>query len=136
CDRAVVQSLRLVWNDEVKSEIDGIAESLALGTRAKRGVKREQPRCWCLVTNSAGLALEALREPQLPGSLTLARRGFKNNFATFTKTDFCGVHSAGAPFSRNHQAVHQSKHGLGEVQVQQRFRRGELKNLPALKEAV
>ena len=71
-DRALVERLRFVRNDQVEIEVDRIAESLAARAGAKRIVEREQPRLRLAINPMASLALERRREAQ-PLALELRR---------------------------------------------------------------
>src|SRR5579863_1118273 len=62
-NRAFRQCLQLVRDDEIKIEIDRVAESLAPRARAVRIVKRKEPRLWLFIAHIALLALKTLREP-------------------------------------------------------------------------
>ena len=63
-DGAFGQRQRLVRNDQVQVEINGVAEALAARTRAVGIVEREQPRLRFFVLDVAVLAFKALREAQ------------------------------------------------------------------------
>ena len=63
-DRAFVQRLAFVGNDEVEIEINGVAKALAARTGAIRIVERKQPRLRLFVAAAIVLALEALRKTQ------------------------------------------------------------------------
>jgi hypothetical protein len=53
---------------------------------------------------------------------------FKNHFAGFAIRNLRGVGDARADFRRHHKPVNQDENRLREIQVEQRFRRGELKD--------
>ena len=59
-DRTLVDTFRLIRDDQVEVEINSVAKSLAPGARTVRIVKREQPRLGLFVTQVAMFALEAL----------------------------------------------------------------------------
>ena len=61
-NRAIGQGLHLVRDDEVQIEVDGVAKSLTLGTRAVGIVEREKPWLGFFVLQVAVLALKPLRE--------------------------------------------------------------------------
>ncbi len=63
-DGAFGQRQRLVRDDQIQVEVDGVAEALAARTGAERIVEGEQPRLGLLVADVALLALEALRKAQ------------------------------------------------------------------------
>src|SRR6202008_2631370 len=77
-NRTLAQSLHLVGNDEVKVEVDRIAESLAARARPIRIVEGKQPGLRLLIAQIAVLALEPLREAQCGclGGAGAPARGF------------------------------------------------------------
>src|SRR6201999_2062465 len=65
-NRAVVQSLLLIRDDQVDIEINGVAKALATLARAVRIVEREQPRFRFTVNAMAKLAFVGLGKAQTP----------------------------------------------------------------------
>src|SRR5450755_1054074 len=68
--------------------------------------------------------------------LAIARSSFKDNFPGFAIADFDRIDDPGTLVRRYYEAIHQSEHGFRKINVQQRFRRGKLENLPVLKQPV
>src|ERR1700683_4415819 len=71
-DGALVERLRLVGNDEVEVEVDGVAEALATGARAVGVVKREEARLRLAVLAVTGFAFEGGGEPETFGSAVVS----------------------------------------------------------------
>src|SRR5208283_203339 len=92
------------------------------------------------------LALEALGKAQplrsfafaaaIPTPTLTPTRGFENDFACFAITNLDGIDNAGALVGGDDEAIHQSKHRFGKVDIEQRLRGRELEDLAVLKEAV
>ena len=59
----LLNRFRAIWNDEVHVEFDNVAEAVTRRAGAERAVKREQPRLWNLVGDTARAALKLLAEP-------------------------------------------------------------------------
>ena len=93
-DRAVVERLARIGNDQIQIEIDGISKPLAARTRAVRIIEGEKPRLGFLVESAVVLAFEALVERKPLGRIPRAIRDeFQGGFAlTFAVTDFDGIH--------------------------------------------
>src|SRR5262249_38422045 len=77
-----VQGLRLVGNDKVEIEIDGISETLAAWACAVRIVEREKAWLRFLVAKAVALALKALGVAEMvPLFFAFLRRSFENYFS-------------------------------------------------------
>src|ERR1700722_13430352 len=59
-DRAFVQGLSLIWNHQVKIEINRVTESLAARTSSIRIVERKQSRFGLIVTAAVALTFKTL----------------------------------------------------------------------------
>ena len=132
-DGAFVEALRAVWHDEVHVVVDGVAEALAARAGAEGIVEAEQAGLRRLELLEAGLAAEGFGEAQTPG---LGRRLFEDHFAAFAVADLGGIDDALVQVFTDDEAIHQGKQRLGEVDVEQAFRRGELEDAAVLEEAV
>ena len=136
-DRALVQRERGIGDHAVHVEIDRVAEALAARARAHRRVEAEQNRFRLVKLHAAGLALKSFVETQRRGaSPTFAGRAFEDYFAGLAVADLDGVDQALVQFRPNRQPVHQHEDGLGEVDIQQRLRSGELEDAAALEQPV
>ncbi len=135
-DGALVQGLRLVRYDQVKIEVDGVAEALAPRAGAVRVVERKQAGFGFLVAQMASFALETLGETEPSRRLTVTRGGLKDDLAGLAIADFDGVHDAGAGVRGSDHSVHQQEDRLAEIDVEQRLWRGEFEDLVVLIEAV
>src|SRR5271157_4875770 len=81
-DGALGERPRLVRNDQVHVEVDGVAEALAARAGAVGAVEREQARLGLVEAQVAALALEALGEAEVL-RLALRRRGLDDDLAGF-----------------------------------------------------
>src|SRR5579863_558076 len=131
-DGALVQGLRLIWNHQIEIEINGVPEALTTGTGTVRIVKRKQPRLGFFVAEIASLAFETVRKAHPFHRLLLARGSLENNLARFAIADFDRIHNPCPRLPRNHQAIHQQKNRLREINVEQRFWSRELEDLALL----
>jgi hypothetical protein len=81
-DRAFVQRLLLIGNDQVEIEVDGVAEALAALAGAIRVVEREQPGLGLAVDAVAEFAFKGLGEAQPFGfRFRITRNRFVNNLS-------------------------------------------------------
>ena len=131
-DGTFIQSERAIRNHAVHVEIDGVSEALAARAGARRGVEAEQNRLWRAEFHAAGFALKALVEAQR----RRAGGALEDHFAGLAIADFDGVDQTLVEFRPDRKAVHQDEDGFGEIDIQQRFRSGELEEAPALEQAV
>src|SRR5262249_10034328 len=122
-DGAIFEGLRLVGDDEVEVEVDGIAKALAARAGAEGVVEGEEARFWLAVLAMAGLALEGGGEAQaLPFSgLKVAGYDLIKNFAKFAITDFGYINNANTVIGADYDAVDESEDGQCEVDLEQRF---------------
>src|ERR1019366_112206 len=91
-DRTLIQGEGWIGDDEVHVEVDGVAEALALRTRAVWIVKGEETRLGLVVREMTVLAFEALRETESFARCVLfAGNGFENHFARFAVGRFNGI---------------------------------------------
>ncbi len=81
--------------------------------------------------HAAGLALEFLVEAQRPGGRGGA---FEDHFAALAVADFDGIDQALMQAGADRDAVHQHENRLAEIDIEQRFGRGELEDPPGLKQ--
>ena len=137
-DRAIGERFAFVGDDAVEIEIDGVAETLAARAGAVRIVERKQARLRLLVDRAAFFAFEALVENHaLRFFVWSIRNEFQDGFAAaFAVANFDGVHQARADFWRERETVDQHINRLGEIHVEQIFRRGEFENTAGLVEAI
>ena len=120
-----------IRDGQIHAEIDGVAESLAAGTRARGTVETEQNGFRLTVIDVAEFAGELLVEAQ-----TLLGTGvLKEDFGRFAVTDFNRVHQALAQVGRDGDAVREDKNGLLEIDFEKGFRGRELKRAAVLVEA-
>src|SRR5207237_4569146 len=63
-NRALREALRLIWHNQIRIEINGVAEPLASRACAIRIVERKHPRFGFLVAEPALLAFEAIGKSQ------------------------------------------------------------------------
>jgi hypothetical protein len=132
---AILEGQRLVGDDAIHVEIDGVAEALAAGAGAGGGIKAEQDRIGDGEFLAAGLALELFVEAQAFGGR--GRTGaFEDNFARLAEADLDGIDEALMQVGLDGETVHQHEERFREVDIEQRFRCGELKDAARLKEAV
>ncbi len=110
-DGAFGERPRLVRDDQVHVEVDGVAEALAARAGAVGAVEREQARLGLVEAQVAALALEALREAEAR-RLALRRRGLDDDLAGFAVAGLDSVHDAGARVGGDADAVHQHEHRL------------------------
>src|ERR1700693_1816619 len=133
---AFVERKPRIGNYEIHVVVDGVAESLTARARTHGIVEAEQPRLRSRQLYAALFAGELLVKRQR-GRRWVLRRGFlKDYFATFAIADFGGVDNSLMQVGGDDEAIHQYKNGLREVDIEQRFRRGELEHPAILIEAV
>src|SRR6185437_3124949 len=126
-----------IGHDASEADLAGAAEALAVRTSAEGIVEGEEAGLGGFETAAAALALEALIEAE--GGARGRRGEFEDGFAGFAVGDLDAVHQAGAQFGGfgfEQEAVHQHKHGLVEIEVQERFRGRELDQFARLPEAI
>ena len=124
------QRQALVGNHQIHVEVDGVAESLAARTRAKRIVEAEQPRLRFASRPMAVRALIAPRESEAAAApLPLHAEPLRRSLRRLAIGDLRRIHDARAILCTHHDPIHQHKHRQREVQIEQRFRRGEFKDL-------
>ena len=137
-DRAVVEGLALVRDDEVEIEVDGVAEALAARTCAIGIVEGKEPRLRLAIEAVAVLALVLAREAEalrwLPVIVT--RNNFVNDLAGFAIADLGGIDDARRGFRGDSNAIDQHEDRLREVDLEQRLGRGKLEDAVLLIEAV
>ncbi len=116
-DRAVVEGLTLIRNDEVEIEIDRVAEALAARACAIGIVEGEEARLRFAVKAMAVLALILPREAKaLPRLAVLfARHYFKNDLPGLAIADLGRVDDARARFRGYSNAIDQHEDRLREV---------------------
>ncbi len=124
-DRAIVEGLRLVGNDEVEVEVDGVAEALAARACAEGIVEGEEARLGLAIDAMAGLALEGGGEAEAFAvcDIRIARDDFIQYFARFAVADFCRVDDAGAVVGADDDAVDESEDRQREIDLEKRFGR-------------
>ena len=136
-DRALVQRLLFVGNDQVDIEINGVAEALAALAGAVRIIEREQPGLWFAVDAMAEFAFKCLGKTQPPRlGLFIPRNRLVNNLSRLAEPDLRGIDDPGPVLRGNHQAIDQRIERLAEVQVEQRLGGGEFYNFAVLVQAV
>src|SRR6185437_15097550 len=74
-------------------------------------------------------------QPAAPGAL-FTRRFFENNLTGFSIGDFGCVHNARAIFGTDDDTIEKHKNGQRKIEVEQRFRCGELEDPALLPEAI
>src|SRR5581483_9909627 len=131
-DRAGVEGEVLVGDDEVHVEIDGVAEALAARAGAHRAVEAEQRGLGFYEGHAALLALELLAEAQT----VAGGGGLEDDFARFAITDLDRIDHALVQVRTDRDAVGQHIERLGEVDIQERFRRGEFEGAAVLEQTV
>ena len=137
-DGAIIERLAGVGYDEVEIEIDGVAEALAARASAIGIVEGKEPRLGLLVERAVVFALEALIEGEALGGRAGGIGGkFEDGFAAaLAVADFNGIDEARARLRVGGKAVDKNVDGLGEIDVQERFRRGEFVDAAFLVEPV
>src|SRR5208337_1121054 len=122
---AIIERFAGVGDDEVEIEIDGVAKALAARACAIGIVEREETRLGLLIKRTVILALEALIEGEALGGGAGGIGGkFQDGFAAaFAVADFDGIDEARAGVGVGGEAVDKNVDGLGEIDVQERFRR-------------
>ena len=137
-DGAFVQRFRLVGDNEVEIEIDGVAEPLTAWAGAVGIIEREQARLGFVVSTAVVFAFEALGEAKALELFifVVAGSGFEDDFSCFAVADFYGVDDSRAGVGGNGDAIDEGEYGLGEIHFQQRFRTRELEDVAVLKKAV
>ena len=95
-------------------------------------IEAEQDRLRLVELHAAGLALELLVEAQC----SPPDGAFEDHFARFAVADLDGVDQALVQVRADRDAVHQHEQRLGEIDIEQRFRRGEFEQAAVLKQAV
>ncbi len=136
-DRAFIQRLLLVGNDQVEIEVDGVAEALASLAGAVRVVEREQPGLRFAVDAVAEFAFECLGETQPSGfRFFIAGNGFEYDFARLAEADLGRVHDPCPVLRRDNQAIDQGVERLPKVNIEQRLGGGEFDNLAILVEPI
>ncbi len=124
-DGAFVERERLVGNHAVHVVIDGVAEALAARAGAGGQLKLNRIGSGAAEFHAAGLALELLVEAQ---ALGCAGGALEDDFAGFAVADFDGIDQALVEVGRDRDAVHQDEDGLREIDIEQRFGRGEFED--------
>src|SRR5208337_3545577 len=124
-NRAIIERFAGIGDNEVEIEIDGVAKALAARACAIGIVEREETRLGFLIERAVILALKALVEREALGGGAGGIGGkFQDGFAAaFAIADFNGVDEARAGDGVGGEAVDKNVDGLGEINVQERFRR-------------
>ena len=137
-DGAVFQRFAGVRNHAIQIEINRVAKSLTARAGSVGIVEGKQARLGFLVGDAAALALEPLVEHHaLAGAGSRISDKFEDRFAaSFAVADFDGVNQARARLRGNRKPVHEDAYRLSEVQVEERFRRGEFEHSAVLVETV
>ncbi len=127
-DGTLVERQHAVRNHQIHVVIDRVAEALAALARAERAVEAEQAGLRLDEFFAAGLALKLFVEAELFAAARLPGRFFENHFTGFAITDFDGIDQTLAHAGRDSQAIHQREYRLGEIDIEQRFRRREFEH--------
>ncbi len=147
-DGVAVEGLRLVGDDEVGVEVDGVAEALAAGAGAVGIVEGEEAGLGLAVGAVAGGALEGggVAEPSIDvsggrphpllrkewgtrfcgGVFGGAGEGVELDFAGLAVAGFDGVDEAGADVGGEGEAVDEDEDGAVEVEFEEGLGGGEL----------
>ncbi len=126
--RAVFQRQAAIRDNQVHVVVDRVAEPLASRARAHRTVEAEQIRLRLNERQPTSLAGELLAKVDAP--VEPCRQ--KVHLARLAIADLHRVDDPLMLVRRNRKPVHQHLDRLTEVDIEQRFRAGELKNLPVL----
>ena len=115
-DGAFGQGQRLVRDDEVQVEVDGVAEALAARAGPVGIVEGEEARLGLVVARCGRCCIRsAARTAGVVGRFAVARSRLEIDFAGFAVADLDGVDDACADVGRDDEAVDQDEDGLGEV---------------------
>ena len=135
-DGAVIQAQPLIRNHQIQIEIDGVPESLASRASAEGIVEAEQPR---LGLAPRAMAVARTRTPRETSAVCAPRPArrllsapprhlLENHFASLAISDLRRIHNTRAVFGVDNDPIHQHKHRQREINLQQRLRRGKLKD--------
>src|SRR5262249_23628017 len=125
---------------EIEIEVDRVPKSLTLRTSPIRIVERKKPRLRLLVADIAGFALKPLRKAKPCGAGAPARDSvgllgtwlLEDNLTSLPISSLNGIHDARSSVSRNSESIDEDKHRLSKVNVEQRLRSREFKDLTVL----
>src|ERR1700722_5811638 len=105
-DRAIVEGLLFVRNNQVDIEIDGVAKAPASFARAVWIVKREEPGFGIAIGTAAKLALKGLGKTQaLRFPALFTGHGFEYDFSRLTKADLGGADDPCSIVCRHDEAI-------------------------------
>src|SRR5262249_34372380 len=116
----------------VEIVVDGVAESLAARAGAGGRVEAEQNRLRRGELGEAGLALELL----VKAETLIAGGAFEDHLARLAGADLDRIDEPLMQVGANGDAVHKHVERLGEIDIQERLRGGELEKPSALEQPV
>jgi hypothetical protein len=138
-DRAFIQGLRFVRNDEIEVEVDSVAEALAARTGSVGIIEGKKARLGLAISAVAIHTLKGGGKPEpaaVCARFRIPRNDFVDDLLCFTITDLCRIDDARAVLERDGDSIHENIDGLREFNLQQRLRRGEFVDDSILIEAI